>query len=71
MGILRRCGGAGFPDALFVADVIFAPGLADKGLSGCGGFVRNAPDVPTIALLRAIVQMKQDGEFDTLLARYR
>ena len=33
--------------------------------------VRNAPDVPTIALLRAIVQMKQDGEFDTLLARYR
>ena len=47
MGILRRCGRAGFPDALFVADVIFAPGLADKGLSGCGGFVRNAQTVGT------------------------
>lgn len=33
--------------------------------------VRDAPDVPTMALLRAMVQMKQDGEFDALLARYR
>jgi polar amino acid transport system substrate-binding protein len=33
--------------------------------------VRNAPDVPTMALLRAMVQMKQAGEFDALLARYR
>jgi polar amino acid transport system substrate-binding protein len=33
--------------------------------------VRDAPDVPTMALLRAMVQMKQDGEFEALLARYR
>jgi polar amino acid transport system substrate-binding protein len=33
--------------------------------------VRDAPDVPTMALLRAMVQMKQAGEFDALLARYR
>ncbi|WP_341304878.1 transporter substrate-binding domain-containing protein [Pseudomonas sp. TMP25] len=33
--------------------------------------VRDAPDVPTMALLRAMVQMKQDGEFDALLDRYR
>ena len=33
--------------------------------------VRDAPDVPTMPLLRAMVQMKQDGEFDALLARYR
>lgn len=33
--------------------------------------VRDAPDVPTMALLRAMVQMKQDGEFEQLLARYR
>lgn len=33
--------------------------------------VRDAPDVPTMALLRAMVQMKQAGEFDELLARYR
>jgi polar amino acid transport system substrate-binding protein len=33
--------------------------------------VRDAPDVPTMALLRAMVQMKQDGEFDAILARYR
>jgi polar amino acid transport system substrate-binding protein len=33
--------------------------------------VRDAPDVPTMALLRALVQMKQAGEFDDILARYR
>lgn len=33
--------------------------------------VRDAPDVPTQQLLRALVQMKQDGEFDAILARYR
>jgi polar amino acid transport system substrate-binding protein len=33
--------------------------------------VREAADVPTMALLRAMVQMKQDGEFDAMLARYR
>lgn len=33
--------------------------------------IRDAPDVPTTALLRAMVQMKQAGEFDELLARYR
>ncbi|WP_061240285.1 ABC transporter substrate-binding protein [Ectopseudomonas composti] len=32
--------------------------------------VRDQPDVPTQALLRALVQMKQDGEFDDILARY-
>ncbi|MDG1582740.1 ABC transporter substrate-binding protein [Pseudomonas sp. GOM6] len=33
--------------------------------------VRDEPDVPTQRLLRAMVQMKQDGEFDAILARYR
>lgn len=33
--------------------------------------VRDEPDVPTHQLLRAMVQMKQDGEFDAILARYR
>ncbi|WP_277372592.1 ABC transporter substrate-binding protein [Pseudomonas sp. AA-38] len=33
--------------------------------------VRDAPDVPTQALLRALVQMKQDGEFEAILERYR
>lgn len=33
--------------------------------------VRNEPDVPTMALLRAMVRMKQDGEFDAILERYR
>lgn len=33
--------------------------------------VRDAPDIPTMALLRAMVQMKQDGEFEAILARYR
>ncbi len=33
--------------------------------------VRDEPDVPTMALLRALVQMKQAGEFDAILARYR
>ncbi|VXC47553.1 hypothetical protein PSEUDO8AS_90056 [Pseudomonas sp. 8AS] len=33
--------------------------------------VRNEPDVPTMRLLRALVRMKQDGEFEAILARYR
>ncbi|MDO9618003.1 MAG: ABC transporter substrate-binding protein [Pseudomonas sp.] len=33
--------------------------------------VRDATDIPTMALLRAMVQMKQAGEFDDILARYR
>jgi polar amino acid transport system substrate-binding protein len=33
--------------------------------------VRDQPDVPSMALLRAMVQMKQDGEFEQILARYR
>jgi polar amino acid transport system substrate-binding protein len=33
--------------------------------------VRDEPDVPTMRLLRALVQMKQAGEFDAILARYR
>jgi len=33
--------------------------------------VRDEPDVPTMALLRALVQMKQAGEFKTILSRYR
>lgn len=33
--------------------------------------IRDAADVPATALLRAMVQMKEDGEFDALLARYR
>ena len=33
--------------------------------------VRDQADVPSMALLRAMVQMKQAGEFDEILARYR
>jgi polar amino acid transport system substrate-binding protein len=33
--------------------------------------VRDEPDVPTMQLLRALVQMSNDGEFDAILARYR
>ncbi|SEP59993.1 polar amino acid transport system substrate-binding protein [Pseudomonas cuatrocienegasensis] len=33
--------------------------------------VRDEPDVPTMRLLRALVQMSQDGEFEEILARYR
>ncbi|HBP5009141.1 TPA: transporter substrate-binding domain-containing protein [Pseudomonas aeruginosa] len=33
--------------------------------------VRDAPDVPTMALLRAMVQMKQNGEFEAILQAYR
>ncbi len=33
--------------------------------------VRDEQDVPTQALLGALVQMKQDGEFEAILARYR
>ncbi|MDA7086125.1 transporter substrate-binding domain-containing protein [Pseudomonas sp. SA3-5] len=33
--------------------------------------VRDEPDVPTMAVLRALVQMSQAGEFETILSRYR
>ncbi|MNY03019.1 Bacterial extracellular solute-binding protein, family 3 [compost metagenome] len=33
--------------------------------------VRDEADVPTMPLLRALVQMKQAGEFEQILARYR
>lgn len=33
--------------------------------------VREEADVPSMALLRAMVQMKQAGEFEAILARYR
>jgi len=38
-------------------------------LASC--IVRDEPDVPTMALLRAMVQMSNDGEFEKILARYR
>lgn len=33
--------------------------------------VRDEPDVPTMQLLRALVQMSNDGEFSAILAKYR
>ncbi len=33
--------------------------------------VRDDPDVPTMRLLRALVQMSNDGEFESILAKYR
>lgn len=33
--------------------------------------VRDEPDVPTMRLLRALVRMKQDSEFEAILAKYR
>ncbi|MBB2494924.1 substrate-binding periplasmic protein [Aquipseudomonas ullengensis] len=33
--------------------------------------VRDEPDVPTMKLLRALVQMSNDGEFEAILAKYR
>lgn len=33
--------------------------------------IRNAPDVPTEALLRAMLEMQRDGEFEAILQRYR
>ncbi len=38
-------------------------------LASC--IVRDEPDVPTMALLRALVQMSNDGEFEKILASYR
>lgn len=46
-----------------------AVGEVTRDLVSC--LVRDEPDVPTMALLRAMVQMKQDGEFEQILARYR
>ncbi|CAD5108699.1 substrate-binding periplasmic protein [Zestomonas carbonaria] len=33
--------------------------------------VRDEPDVPTMQLLRALVRMKEDGEIEEILSRYR
>lgn len=38
-------------------------------LASC--IVRDEPDVPTMQLLRALVQMSNDGEFEKILANYR
>lgn len=38
-------------------------------LASC--IVRDEPDVPTMQLLRALVQMSNDGEFEQILAKYR
>ena len=48
---------------------LHALGELSNDLIAC--IVRDEPDVPTQALLRAMVQMKQDGEFDAIIARYR
>jgi polar amino acid transport system substrate-binding protein len=45
--------------------------LSEVASDNIACIVRNEPDVPTMALLRAMVQMKQAGEFDAILARYR
>ncbi len=45
--------------------------LAEVASEPLACIVRDEPDVPTMALLRALVQMKQDGEFEAILARYR
>ena len=45
--------------------------LAELSADALSCLVRDAPDVPTQALLQALVQMKQDGEFDAILSRYR
>ena len=45
--------------------------LTEISAAPVGCIVRDAPDVPTQALLRALVRMKEDGEFDAILARYR
>lgn len=45
--------------------------LAQVSADPISCMVRDGPDVPTQALLRALVQMREDGEFDAILARYR
>ncbi|UTH30206.1 substrate-binding periplasmic protein [Ectopseudomonas hydrolytica] len=45
--------------------------LAELSADALSCLVRDAPDVPTQALLRALVQMKEDGELDAILSRYR
>jgi len=45
--------------------------LAEVSADPISCLVRDGPDIPTQALLRALVQMKEDGEFDAILARYR
>ncbi|MFI8581806.1 substrate-binding periplasmic protein [Ectopseudomonas khazarica] len=51
------------------AEQLHVLGEISSDLVSC--IVRDEPDVPTQALLRALVQMKQDGEFEAILARYR
>ncbi|QFT21488.1 Bacterial extracellular solute-binding protein, family 3 [Pseudomonas sp. THAF187a] len=51
------------------AERLHALGEISSDLIYC--LVRDAPDVPTQALLGALVQMKQDGELEAILARYR
>ena len=48
---------------------LHALGEISADLIAC--IVRDEPDVPTQALLRALVQMRQDGEFDAIFSRYR
>lgn len=45
--------------------------VAEIGRDPLACIVRDEADVPTQALLRAMVQMKEDGELDAILARYR
>ncbi|WP_437882909.1 substrate-binding periplasmic protein [Pseudomonas sp. LRF_L74] len=40
-----------------------------EDLAAC--IVRDEPDVPTMRLLRALVQMSNDGEFQAILGKYR
>ncbi|MBM7060596.1 transporter substrate-binding domain-containing protein [Pseudomonas sp. UL073] len=51
------------------SEPLYAVEQISEDLVAC--IVRDEPDVPTMALLRALVRMKQDGEFDAILARYR
>ncbi len=44
-------------------------GVLSSDIVAC--IVRDEPDVPTHALLRALVRMSVDGEFEAILARYR
>lgn len=44
-------------------------GVLSSDIVAC--IVRDEPDVPTQTLLRALVRMSVDGEFEAILARYR
>ncbi|MHA6494013.1 substrate-binding periplasmic protein [Pseudomonas borbori] len=45
--------------------------VGEASLEPVSCIVRNAADVPTMALLRAMVQMRQSGEIDEILSHYR